>query len=247
MVVDLLLNEQVFHVKPAANKIALSTKSELRYSLFLQYRQVFHMTDLLKIENFFQKSVLYPVELFKAAESVCDVLSFLTDYVDNFSSWGLYSSLPSFAHIENKERVFIGEGVTIEPGAFIKGPCIIEAGATISHCALVRPYSIIGKDAVVGHASEVKGSILLEGAKLAHFNYVGDSIIGANVNLGAGVICANVRLDKKEIFLKVGQERVPTRKKKWGSVIGDCASIACNVVLNPGSLIAPNSFVRGAK
>jgi bifunctional N-acetylglucosamine-1-phosphate-uridyltransferase/glucosamine-1-phosphate-acetyltransferase GlmU-like protein len=99
---------------------------------------------------------------------------------------------------------------------------------------------------VIGHCSEVKSSILLQGAKLAHFNYVGDSIVGSNVNLGAGVVCANIRLDKLDIFLKIKGERLATGRKKLGSIIGDGSSVACNLVLNPGTTLFSSTLFCGA-
>lgn len=196
------------------------------------------------ISDFFDLKLFEHLELFNNVLNLYDPLERLVKYLEGFSRFRLYSPFPSHAHIENKEKVFIGKDVIIEPGAFIKGPCIIEAHAVISHCCLVRPYSIISRGAYIGHCSEVKGSIVLEGARLPHFNYVGDSIIGSRVNLGAGSICANVRLDKKDVCIKIGENRIATKRNKLGAIIGDGASIACNVVLNPGALIPKGAFVR---
>ena len=68
--------------------------------------------------------------------------------------------------------------------------------------------------------------------------FVGDSVIGKEVNLGAHVTLANLRLDKKEIDVMFKKTRYKTGKKKFGSVIGDYASIGCSVVLNPGTIVA---------
>jgi NDP-sugar pyrophosphorylase family protein len=193
-------------------------------------------------EEFFELDVMHPRKLFDGVSTLWEPLDRLIEYIEAFNDWGIYSHVPSFAHLENEKKIFIGKNVKIEPGAFIKGPCIIESGATISHCSLVRPYSIIGPLAVVGHCSEVKSSILLEGAKLAHFNYVGDSIIGSSVNLGAGAICANIRLDKGDVSLKIRGNRLQTGRKKLGSIIGDGASVACSVVLNPGTTLFSNTL-----
>ncbi len=181
--------------------------------------------------------------LFDQSEHVWEILEKLEGYVESFSKGAILSPIPQGAYLENKEAIYIGEDVTIEPGALIKGPCIIHSGSIISHGALVRPYSIIEQGAVVGHCSEIKGSLLLPGAKMPHFNYVGDSIIGRDVNLGAGLICANVRLDKANIELTAGGESYSTGRKKFGAIIGDKSSLSCNVVINPGTLIPPKSAV----
>jgi len=151
--------------------------------------------------------------------------------------------LPKSCALENEAQIYIGKNVIVEPFTMIVGPCIIEDEAIIAHGSLVRPYSLISNKALVGHCSEIKGSILLQGAKLPHFNYVGDSIIGARVNLGAGLICANVRLDMKEIVLRHEETKYSTGRNKFGAIIGDDSSLSCNLVINPGSFIPKNSLV----
>ena len=89
---------------------------------------------------------------------------------------------------------------------------------------------------------EFKNCVLLSGAHVSHFSYVGDSILGRDVNLGAGVILSNYRLDGQAIRVRMAGTVVETGLRKFGAMVGDKASIGCNAVINPGSLIA-----RGAK
>ena len=95
--------------------------------------------------------------------------------------------------------VTLGEGSVIEPGAYVKGPCWIGRNVEVRHGAYVRGQVIVGDGAVIGHATEVKGSIFLPGAKAGHFAYVGDSVLGRDVNLGAGTKLANLRLKGDEV------------------------------------------------
>jgi len=141
-------------------------------------------------------------------------------------------------------------GVFIHPSAIIgdyvriEGPCYIGANAEIRHSAYLRKGSWICDGAVVGHSSEVKNSILLPNSKAPHFNYVGDSIIGFDANLGAGVKLSNVRNDRGEvpIFLEnIG--RIGSGLSKMGALIGDNSQLGCNVVTNPGAIIAPSSMI----
>ena len=69
-------------------------------------------------------------------------------------------------------------GVIIETGATLKGKILIGENSEIRSGAYLRGPVIIGKNCVVGNSSEIKNSILLDGAKAPHFNYVGDSILG---------------------------------------------------------------------
>jgi NDP-sugar pyrophosphorylase family protein len=98
-------------------------------------------------------------------------------------------------------------------------------------------------------------TVLMDGAKAPHLSYLGDSILGKNAHLGAGVILSNLRLDKGEIFVNLGApqrpdnaisntpKRIPTGRRKLGSIIGDNTEIACGTVLNPGTIIPKNSIV----
>lgn len=128
--------------------------------------------------------------------------------------------------------VIIGRGSIIEHGAMIKGPAIIGDNCQIRNGAYIRGNAFIESNTVIGHCVEIKNSIIMEGAHLGHFNYVGDSIIGNNVNLGAGSILANLRFDRN--LIKIGE--ISTELKKFGAILGDNSMLACNTVLNPGTI-----------
>lgn len=139
--------------------------------------------------------------------------------------------------------IFIDPTAVIESGAHIIGPCYIGANVQIRHAAYIRENSWICRDAVVGHCSEIKHSILLPGAKAPHFNYVGDSILGGSVNLGAGVKLSNLRNDGGEVFTRWNGERLGTGLRKFGAILGEGCQLGCNSVTNPGVVLGPNSMV----
>jgi len=182
------------------------------------------------------------------------VFTVLQDFDVFFSK--LNFSISQKAHIqqgvffENKAHIHIEEGAVIESGAFIKGPCYIGKRCLIRHNAYIRENVILSDDVLIGHASEIKDSILLNDAKAPHFNYVGNSILGQNVNLGAGAICSNYRFDHKPILIKC-DEKIIEGPTKLGAIIGDDSQVGCNAVLNPGtflekkSIIMPNSTIKG--
>ena len=139
--------------------------------------------------------------------------------------------------------VTLGEGSVIEPGAYVRGPAWIGRDVEIRHGAYIRGQVVVGDGAVVGHATEVKGSIFLPGAKAGHFAYVGDSILGRDVNLGAGTKLANLRLAGDEVRVSAGGTLVPTGLRKLGAILGDGVQTGCNSVTNPGTILGRGSRV----
>ncbi|MCX6116464.1 MAG: hypothetical protein NT027_02900 [Proteobacteria bacterium] len=142
-------------------------------------------------------------------------------------------------------RVYIAKGAIVEPTAMIQGPCIIGPGAEVRHGAYIRGCVFAGAGAVIGHSTEVKGSVFFDGAKAGHLSYVGDSILGSGVNLGAGTKLANLKLKGDEIRFKHPETQLPTPSgfRKFGSILGDYAQTGCNAVLSPGSLLLPETAV----
>jgi NDP-sugar pyrophosphorylase family protein len=87
----------------------------------------------------------------------------------------------------------------------------------------------------------MKHSILLNRAAAPHFNYVGDSILGNDSNLGAGFICSNYRLDGWGVKVYFNGEKIETGLKKCGIILGDGSKLGCNGVSNPGTLLGKRS------
>jgi len=147
--------------------------------------------------------------------------------------------------------VWIARDAAVYDSACIKGPCIIDHGAEVRHCAFIRGSAIVGKNAVVGNSVELKNVLLFDSVQVPHYNYVGDSILGYKAHMGAGSITSNVKSDKTLVFVKNGEELLPTGRKKFGAVLGDHVEVGCNSVLNPGTVVGrgthvyPLSSVRG--
>ncbi len=139
--------------------------------------------------------------------------------------------------------VFVGVGTIIEPGAMIKGPAWIGENCQIRNGAYIRENVIIGNNVVAGNSCEFKNCLIFDKAEVAHFNYVGDSILGYKAHLGAGVILSNVRLDRREVTVSLPDSILPTGLRKFGAIVGDHAEIGCNSVLSPGSLIGRQALI----
>ena len=107
----------------------------------------------------------------------------------------------------------------------------------------MRGNAIVGKNAVVGNSCELKNVVLFDNVQTPHFNYVGDSILGYKAHMGAGSITSNVKSDKTLVAVRCGAERMETGRKKVGAMLGDRVEVGCNSVLNPGTVIGPDSNV----
>lgn len=146
------------------------------------------------------------------------------------------------AHVIGDD-VVIGAGTVVEAGAYVRGPAIIGRDCEVRHGAYVRGHVLTGDRCVIGHATELKTAIFLDGAKAGHFAYVGDSILGRDVNLGAGTKLANFKLTGDEVAIRVEGERIATGRRKLGAILGDEVQTGCNSVTSPGTLLGRRSFV----
>lgn len=208
------------------------------------------MSESISPEVFFDFKNIYMGSQFKTdnvfnllGASLKNIIKKILDEKGVIDSPIIKGNVSEHAIIEG--AVYIEEGASVGPTAYIQGPCYISSGAEIRHGAFIRGNVFVGKNAVVGHTTEVKGSIFFDDAKAGHFAYVGDSILGKNVNLGAGTKLANLKLDNQQVKVKNPETktRVASGLRKLGAIMGDGVQTGCNSVLSPGSLLCPNTGV----
>ena len=190
------------------------------------------ISDLYSLENTMAKELLeqftYPWE----------VLAHIGDFVER-----LGENLPKDEYANPAEGIWIHKSAHIAPTAGIIAPVIIGPEAEVRHCAFIRGKVIVGKGAVVGNSTELKNVILFDGVQVPHYNYVGDSILGYKAHMGAGSITSNVKSDKTLVVVRDGKEEIATGRKKFGAMLGNNVEVGCNSVLNPGTVICPESNV----
>jgi NDP-sugar pyrophosphorylase family protein len=145
-----------------------------------------------------------------------------------------------------QDNVAIHKDAKVEEHVILKGPVIISAGCFIGSHAYLRNGVFLDKQVSIGPGCEVKSSYLFSNSALAHFNFVGDSIIGSQVNMEAGSVIANHYNERKEKVIKVMLEGNPisTEIDKFGALVGDQTKIGANAVLSPGTLLLPKSIVK---
>ncbi|MBE9483092.1 MAG: NTP transferase domain-containing protein [Chloroflexi bacterium] len=138
-----------------------------------------------------------------------------------------------------KGMVSIGKDTVVRSGSYIVGPVIIGQDCDIGPNCYIRPYTSIGDNCHIGSAVEIKNCIIMKGSKIPHHNYIGDSVIGEECNFGAGTKIANLRLDKREIWVA----NLDTKRRKLGAIIGDRVETGINACINVGCIIGNNTHI----
>ncbi len=141
------------------------------------------------------------------------------------------------------DRIQIGEGSVVEPGALIKGPTILGRNTEVRQGAYVRGSCLVGDRCIVGHTTEMKNAVMLNRVTAGHFAYIGDSILGSGVNLGAGTKLANLKITGSKIAFRVNGTQYRTGLRKFGAILGDRVETGCNSVTSPGTLLGKRSMV----
>ncbi len=205
------------------------------------------MTDALKTAALFDLDKTLAKPYLETFEFPWQALPGLTAFIA-----ALGERLPKDEYDEIAPGVWVAGDAVVAPSAFLAAPCVIGHGAEIRHCAFIRGGALVGAGAVVGNSTELKNCVLFDGAQAPHYNYIGDSILGAKAHMGAGAVTSNLKGDKTPVVVRAGNTRVETGLRKFGAMLGDRAEIGCGAVLNPGTVIGrdtqvyPLCFVRGA-
>ena len=185
------------------------------------------MNNKFSPQNFFDLSAISFADIFENIENV----------------WEVIPKIKTYAESKSSGKPLIGKGTIIKENVVIEGPCIIGDNCIIGPNAYFREGVIIGDNVRIGSSVEIKNSIVMNNSSIPHLNYVGDSIIGLNVLLGGGTLCANFRFDEKNITVKVDDKKYDTGLMKFGAVIGDGCKTAAGAVLNPGTLLGKQCVV----
>ncbi len=180
--------------------------------------------------------------IFENVEEIWQALPKIAAYLQFRLKPGMYGSALGNPFVGS--AVFVGKGSLVEQGAMIKGPAWIGENCQIRSGCYIRENVILGNGVVAGNSCEFKNCLVFDEAQVPHFNYVGDSILGYKVHLGAGAILSNVKLDHTPITVVGAEGNVfTTGLRKFGAVVGDYAEIGCHSVLSPGSIIGRRCIV----
>jgi NDP-sugar pyrophosphorylase family protein len=171
----------------------------------------------------------------KPWEITANASSIITEKIKSLS--------PDYAVTDN---VAIHKSAMVEEHVVLKGPLIISENCFIGAHAYLRNGVFLDEGVSIGPGCEVKSSFIFSNSTLAHFNFVGDSILGSRVNLEAGSVIANYFNERsdKQISVRISNEIIPTGSSKFGALLGDDVKIGANAVLSPGTILPPHSIVN---
>ncbi|AWB24602.1 LpxA family transferase [Methylobacterium currus] len=143
------------------------------------------------------------------------------------------------------DAVAIHHSARVEPGAVLRGPLVVGPRCVIGHGATLRGGAWLEEACTIGPGAELKASFLFAGMALAHFNFVGESVIGRGVNLEAGAVIANHRNEWPGATVAFRHEgaTIETGLPKFGALVGDGARLGANAVVAPGAILAPGTVV----
>lgn len=160
--------------------------------------------------------------------------------LDNHNRYFIESS----AYLEqSKGPILIGAGTRICHGAYIEGPAVIGSDCMIGNYAFIRSNTIIGNNVRIGFSTEVKSSLIESDVTIGPQCFVGDSVIGQSVYLGAQVRTSNHRLDGKKIDVYINDDVIDTGCEKLGCYIGPHSRLGIQVIILPGRYISHETLV----
>ncbi len=208
---------------------------------------------MLRPEDFFDLSNGRTAEFFVDCSYVWQAIGHIAAHVTRLvgDEQTLLGDVQPGAFLSDRP-IYVAEGARIESGAYVQGPAYLGPGVVVRHGAYVRENVIMLAGSVLGHASEAKNSLFLPKAAAPHFNYVGDSVLGHHVNLGAGTKLSNLGIlsekdqqtgKRPSIKLNIEGQEYDTGLAKFGAVLGDYTQTGCNAVLNPGCVVGPHTLI----
>ena len=184
--------------------------------------------------------------LFLGAEYPWDALDMLEDYIRRVGR-----GLDRAEFFERERGIWISYSASVSGSAILKAPLIIGKDSRIGSNAVVGGSVIVGEGATIGDNSEVRRSVIFDGARIEGRNYIGESLIGGNAIFGVGAIISNMRADRGEVVCSLDGESVGCGRKRFGALVGDGAEVGCSSVIGAGSVlergarVTPLTRVRG--
>lgn len=177
--------------------------------------------------------IVYPWEVLTANQII----------MDSWEETSIAKSSVLEGNVTIQGTVKIGQDVVIKAGAVLEGPCSIGAGCYIGNNSLIRPYTSLGDRCSVGYGVELKNCVVFNNTRIGRLSFIGDSVLGEHVDIGAGTMTVNRTVDFQPIKVKVGKKKISAERTKLGAFIGDNVVIGAGNTIHPGAVIPPNKIL----
>lgn len=175
--------------------------------------------------------IVYPWEILTANKIL----------MDSWETSSIAKNVVMESNVTIQGTVRIEDDVVIKAGAILEGPCSIGRGSYIGNNALIRSYTSLGQECSVGYGVELKNCVVLDNSHIGRLSFIGDSVLGEQVDVGAGVMTVNRSIDWEPIKVKFGNKSIDTGSTKLGAFVGD------NVVIGAGNTIQPGTVISSGK
>ena len=177
--------------------------------------------------------VVYPWEILTANKMI----------MDSWQESSIAKTATLEANVTLHGIVRIEAGAIIKSGAVLEGPCCIGERSYIGNNSLIRSYTSVGKNCSVGSGVELKNCVVMDNSQIGRLSFVGDSVLGENVDMGAGCMTVNRTVDWKPISVKNGKRPIGTGMTKLGAFLGDGVVVGAGNTLEPGMVVAPGKVL----
>ena len=177
--------------------------------------------------------VVYPWEILTANKMI----------MDSWQESSIAKTATLEANVTLHGIVRIEAGAIIKSGAVLEGPCCIGERSYIGNNSLIRSYTSVGKNCSVGSGVELKNCVVMDNSQIGRLSFVGDSVLGENVDMGAGCMTVNRTVDWKPISVKNGKRPMGTGMTKLGAFLGDGVVVGAGNTLQPGMVVAPGKIL----
>jgi len=172
-----------------------------------------------------------------------DILAANRIVMDKWEGIHIHSTADIAQDVHINGPVYIDEGAEIKGGTIINGPVYIGKNSIIGNNALIRNYTSLGEGAKVGYGVEVKNCVLFNNVVIGRLSFLGDSVIGENVDIGSGVMTINSLNSMGNIPVEVNGKEIDSERKKVGTFVGNESVIGANNIIKPGTIIPPDSDI----
>ena len=211
---------------------------------------IFALVDQIELSQRWEYELTDAINLFCESEEF-QLIQMKGEFIDIWYPWQILSANSYFLDrltesqidgtIEDgvtiKWNIVLKSGAILKSGTYIEWNCIIWENSTIWPNTYIRWNTVIGNNSKAGNAVEIKNSNLWDNTSVAHLSYIGDSVIGNNVNIWAGSITANIRHDHKNMRCMINEKLVDTWLRKLGIIVGDGARIWIKTTIYPARVI----------